>query len=336
MPPLVAPTPSGCRRTKRSAWAISRSLCPSPIAEACASAVSSRRTQHRARHGAPRWLARRRDRPRSTGACSPSRYGADERPDASCQSASCGGCLDPSSSVVACRHRPFRLRLHPATGQRRGVDEPGDGAPGMKHVERQQHWDTVCGPRVRRDLSWFEAVPEISLATHAGCGWAVDGQLRPGRGRWRIAPDRPSRRSRREVPGCARHLGNGVAALPQSIGRTRVSPDTDRGRRHRRLVAEADGHLARSGGVPPDSASRSGSLPRTPAGHAEAGRECDNRHVRPGRAGEVQRPSRPALLAPYWRWSWASGSPRRKRVAHAHDALGNAQSFQYSRLERLP
>ena len=45
-------------------------------------------------------------------------------------------------------------------------------------MEPRQHWDTVYLAKGEQDLSWFEAVPEVSLA-HAGCGGAVDGQLRP-------------------------------------------------------------------------------------------------------------------------------------------------------------
>ena len=58
--------------------------------------------------------------------------------------------------------------------QRRRLDEPGDGAPGMKHVERHQHWDTVYRATSEKDLSWFEAVPEISLRMLDAAGLSTD------------------------------------------------------------------------------------------------------------------------------------------------------------------
>ena len=67
-----------------------------------------------------------------------------------------------------------RGALDDALFQRRGVDEPGDGAPGMKHVERHQHWDTVYRATSEKDLSWFEAVPEISLRMLDAAGLSTD------------------------------------------------------------------------------------------------------------------------------------------------------------------
>ena len=139
------------------------------------------------------------------------------------------------------------------------------------------------------------------------------------------------------MPGCARHLGNGVAALPQSIGRIRVSPD--------RIEADVTGDW---------------SLKPMDIWHDRAvfhflTAPADRARYRERLLGTLK-PGRNAIIAtfapdgpekcsglPVQRYSPRTGGGAGRAVrlvesaSHMHTTpWGNAQSFQYSRLERLP
>ena len=163
-------------------------------------------------------------------------------------------------------------------------------------MQRQSHWDAVYSTRGERQLSWFEALPALSLRMLEAAG--PDARDLRARCRRRgLAAGRRARRTRARLPGRARCLGRRPAPRAGETGGFGFNPHLDRSRRGRRLVAQADGHLARPRRVPlPDRARRSQSIPEPPPRDAQAWRRGNRGNVCPGRSGEVQRATRGALL----------------------------------------
>ncbi len=109
-------------------------------------------------------------------------------------------------------------------------------------MQRQSHWDAVYSTRGEQQLSWFEALPALSLRMLEAAGLTPETcVLDVGGGDSRLVDALAARGL-----DCLAVLD---VSAPPSTARRRdwaggLRSRLDRSRRRRSLVAQADGHLA--------------------------------------------------------------------------------------------
>ena len=116
-------------------------------------------------------------------------------------------------------------------------------------MDRQRHWNDVFTKRPAGDVSWFESLPATSMRLLEAAGLSIDTcVLDVGGGDSHLIDHLMARGL-----DCLAVLDVSGAALARArarLGPAASIPDLAGGRRGKRLVAQADGHLARPCGVP--------------------------------------------------------------------------------------
>ena len=138
-------------------------------------------------------------------------------------------------------------------------------------MTREDHWNTVYTTKSEDQVSWFEALPVVSLRLMEAAGLDQDTCVI-------------------DVGGGDSHLVDQLAARGLTCVAVLDASGVALNRAKARLgarasVPEADGHLARPRAVP-----------RTPPPDAQTGRHRHRGHLCVGRSGEVQRPACRPLL----------------------------------------
>lgn len=120
-------------------------------------------------------------------------------------------------------------------------------------------WNTVFTTKSEQQANWFEALPAVSLELMEAAGLSEDTCVLDGGGGDSRLVDALARAGSTAWP-CSTSRAPPCSAL-RGDWAPRRDPNLDRSGRSRRVVAEADGHLARPRRLSlPDGTRRSGSL----------------------------------------------------------------------------